>query len=105
MAYFDAASAEPISPVAREALFAALDDGWADPVRLHKEGRRASLLLDQARERVAGLLRCRADEVAFTSSGTAAVHMSILGAVSARMSASRGPGHVVVSAVEHSSVL
>ena len=50
MAYFDAASAEPVSPAAREALLAALDDGWADPVRLHREGRRASLLLDQARE-------------------------------------------------------
>src|SRR5260370_1854591 len=105
MAYFDAAPAAPVSPAAREALFAAFDDGWADPVRLHREGRRASLLLDQARERVAGLLRCRADELAFTSSGTAAVHLAVLGAVSARNSASRGPGHVVVSAVEHSSVL
>jgi cysteine desulfurase len=105
MAYFDAASAEPMLPAARETLLAALDDGWADPVRLHKEGRRASLLLDQARERMAGLLRCRADELAFTSSGTAAVHLAVTGAISARQSASRGPGHVVVSAVEHSSVL
>jgi len=105
MAYFDAASAEPMSPAAREALLAALDDGWADPGRLYREGRRASLLLDQARERVAGVLRCRADELAFTTSGTQAVHLAVLGAVAARQSASRGPGHVVVSAVEHSSVL
>ncbi|MGN6794147.1 MAG: cysteine desulfurase family protein [Streptosporangiaceae bacterium] len=105
MAYFDAASAEPMSPAAREALLATLDDGWADPVRLHREGRRASLLLDQARERMAALLRCRADELAFTSSGTQAVQLAVLGAVRARQSASRGPGHVVVGAVEHSSVL
>jgi cysteine desulfurase len=105
MAYFDAASAEPMSPAAREALLGALDDGWADPSRLYREGRRASLLLDQARERVAGMLRCRADELAFTTSGTQAVHLAVLGAVAARQSASRGPGHVVVSAVEHSSVL
>lgn len=105
MAYFDAASAEPISPAAREALLVALDDGWADPIRLHREGRRASLLLDQARERMAGLLRCRADELAFTSSGTQAVQLAVSGAVLARQSASRGPGHIVVSAVEHSSVL
>jgi cysteine desulfurase len=105
MAYFDAASAEPISPAAREALLAALDDGWADPVRLHREGRRASLLLHQARERMAAMVRCRADELAFTSSGTQAVQLAVLGAVRARQSASRGPGHVVVSAVEHSSVL
>ena len=105
MAYFDAASAEPMSPVARETLLAGLDDGWADPVRLHREGRRASLLLDQARERVAAVLRCRADELSFTSSGTQAVHLAVLGAIGARQSATRGPGHVVVSAVEHSSVL
>lgn len=105
MAYFDAASAEPMSPVARETLLAGLDDGWADPVRLHREGRRASLLLDQARERVSAVLRCRADELSFTSSGTQAVHLAVLGAIGARQSATRGPGHVVVSAVEHSSVL
>jgi cysteine desulfurase len=105
MAYFDAASGEPISAVAKEVLLAALDDGWADPTRLHREGRQAGLVLDQAREMVASVLQCRADEVAFTSSGTHAVHLGVLGAVLGRQSVTRGPGHVVVSAVEHSSVL
>jgi cysteine desulfurase len=105
MAYFDAASAEPLAPAARIALLAALDEGWADPIRLHREGRRAALLLDQAREQVAGVLGCRADEVAFTSSGTQAGHLAVLGAVQARLTPARGPGHIVTSAVEHSSVL
>ena len=105
MAYFDAASAEPLHPQAREALLTALADGWADPARLHREGRRARLLLDQARESVAGLLGCRADELSFTTSGTQAVQLAVLGVVQARQSASRGPGHLVTSAVEHSSVL
>ncbi|HWF80144.1 MAG TPA: cysteine desulfurase family protein [Streptosporangiaceae bacterium] len=105
MAYFDAASAEPIAPAARIALLAALDDGWADPARLHREGRQARLLLDRAREQVAALLGCRADEVSFTSSGTQAAHLAVLGAVHARRSPARGQGHIVVSAVEHSSVL
>ena len=105
MAYFDAASAEPLHPSGREALLAALDDGWADPARLHREGRRAQLLLDQAREAVAAELGCRPDELSFTSSGTQAVHLAVLGAVQARQSAARGPGHLVASAVEHSSVL
>jgi cysteine desulfurase len=105
MAYFDAASAEPMSPAARAALLAALGDGWADPARLHAEGRRASLLLERSREQVAGLLRCRPDEVSFTSSGTQSVHLAVLGAAAARRSATRGPAHIVTSAVEHSSVL
>jgi cysteine desulfurase len=105
VAYFDAASAQPLHPAAREALLSAIDDGWADPARLHREGRRAQLLLEQAREAVAAELGCRADELYFTSSGTQAVHLAVLGAAQARRSATRGPGRVVVSAVEHSSVL
>ncbi len=105
MVYFDAASAEPLHPVAQETLLTALADGWADPARLHREGRRARLLLDQAREAVAAGLGCRADELSFTTSGTQAVHLGILGAVAARQSPSRGPGHLVTTAVEHSSVL
>ena len=105
MAYFDAASAEPVSQAARVALLDALDEGWADPLRLHREGRRAGMLLDQARERMAAALGARPDEIAFTSSGTQAVHLAVLGAVGARRSAVRGPGHVVAGAVEHSSVL
>ena len=105
MPYFDAASAEPLHPQAREALLAALDSGWADPARLHREGRQARLLLDQAREAAAAEFGCRADELSFTTSGTQAAHLAVLGAVQARQSASRGPGHLVASAVEHSSVL
>jgi cysteine desulfurase len=105
VAYFDAASAEPLHPSAREAMLAAFEDGWADPARLHREGRRARLLLDQARESVAAELGCRPDELSFTTSGTQAVHLAVLGAVQARQSATRGPGHLVASAVEHSAVL
>lgn len=105
MVYFDAASAEPLHPAAREALLSALDDGWADPARLHREGRRAQLMLDQARQEMAAELGCRPDELSFTASGTQAVHLAVLGAVQARQSATRGPGHLVASAVEHSSVL
>ena len=105
MAYFDAASAQPLHPAARQALLTALADGWGDPARLHREGRRAQLLLEQARESVASDLGCRPDELSFAASGTQAVQLAVLGAVQARQSAARGPGHVVASAVEHSSVL
>lgn len=102
MPYFDAASAAPLHPVARQALLAALDEGWADPARLYREGRRARLLLDAAREASAEAVGCRPDELTFTSSGTRAVHTGISGALAGRR---RVGGHLVVSAVEHSSVL
>ncbi|MGW0764857.1 aminotransferase class V-fold PLP-dependent enzyme [Streptomyces sp. NPDC002676] len=102
MSYFDAASAAPLHPVARQALLASLDDGWADPARLYREGRKARMLLDAAREAAAEAVGCRADEVVFTSSGTRAVHTGIAGALAGRRRVGR---HLIVSAVEHSSVL
>ncbi|MFF9673252.1 cysteine desulfurase/sulfurtransferase TusA family protein [Streptomyces eurythermus] len=102
MAYFDAASAAPLHPVARQALLASLDEGWADPARLYREGRKARMLLDAAREAAAEAVGCRADEVVFTSSGTRAVHTGIAGALAGRRRVGR---HLIVSAVEHSSVL
>ena len=102
MPYLDAAAGVPLSPAARAALLAALDDGWADPGRLYAAGRRARLLVDAARETVAQVLGARPDEVRFTSGGTAAVHLGVAGLLDARRRTGR---HVVHSAVEHSSVL
>ncbi|MEV5841712.1 aminotransferase class V-fold PLP-dependent enzyme [Streptomyces sp. NPDC051985] len=102
MSYFDAASAAPLHPVARQALLAALDDGWADPSRLYREGRKARMLLDAAREAAAEAVGCRADELSFTPSGTRAVHTGVAGALAGRRRTGR---HLIVSAVEHSSVL
>ncbi|MBL1096963.1 cysteine desulfurase/sulfurtransferase TusA family protein [Streptomyces coffeae] len=102
MPYFDAASSAPLHPVARQALLAALDEGWADPARLYREGRRARLLLDAAREAAAETVGCRPDELVFTPSGTRALHDGIAGALAGRRRAGR---HLIVSAVEHSAVL
>ncbi|TDE13450.1 cysteine desulfurase family protein [Jiangella asiatica] len=107
--YFDAASTEPLHPAAREVILTAVDEGWADPARLYGSARRSRMLLDNAREIVAAVIGCRPDEVAFTASGTQAVHLGVLGTALAagtdRPTADRDPVAVVVSAVEHSSVL
>jgi cysteine desulfurase len=100
--YLDAATAVPLHPVARQALTAALDDGWADPTKLYAEARRAAQLMDAAREAVADCLGARADEVVFCASGSDAARLAIAGARSGRCAV----GDVAVySAVEHSAVL
>jgi cysteine desulfurase len=96
----DSASSAPLHPAAREVLLAALDRGYADPRRLHRAGREARLLLDNAREATADALGVRPDEVTFTPSGTHAVHLGLLGLVRG----SRRGDVVVHSAVEHSAV-
>jgi cysteine desulfurase len=101
-AYLDAATAAPLHPVARQALLAALDDGWADPDRLYSAGRRAGQLLDAARAATAEVLGVRPDEVTFPASGTAAAHAAVLGGLAGR----RRAGDVLVhSAIEHSAVM
>ncbi|WP_415950783.1 cysteine desulfurase/sulfurtransferase TusA family protein [Streptomyces sp. KLOTTS4A1] len=102
MPYFDSATSAPLHPVARQALLAALDEGWADPARLYREGRRARMLLDAAREAAAEAVGCRPDELVFTASGTQALHTGIAGALAGRR---RAGDHLIVSAVEHSAVL
>ncbi len=97
----DAASSEPLHPAALEVLQSALERGYADPRRLHRPGRSARLLLDNAREVVAHALGTRPDEVSFTSSGTDAVHRGLLGLH--RGAARRGVA-VALTAVEHSAV-
>ncbi|MDG4765144.1 aminotransferase class V-fold PLP-dependent enzyme [Solwaraspora sp. WMMD406] len=100
--YLDAATAAPLHPVAREALTAALADGWADPARLYSQARRAGQLLDAARAATAETLRVRADEVSFTPGGTVAAHAAVLGGLAGRRRVGRTLVH---SAIEHSAVL
>jgi cysteine desulfurase len=101
-AFLDAAAGAPLHPLARDALVAALEDGWADPARLYGAGRRARLLLDAAREAVADCLHARPDEVSFAANGAQALHAAVLGTLAGHLSRGRG---IVHSAVEHSAVL
>jgi cysteine desulfurase len=101
-AYLDAATAAPLHPVAREALLAALADGWADPARLYAAGRRAQQLSDAATAAFAEALGVRVDEVSLWPSGTVAAQAAVLGGLAGR---ARHGDTLVHSAIEHSAVL
>ncbi|MFI2365317.1 cysteine desulfurase family protein [Promicromonospora sp. NPDC019610] len=100
--YLDNGGRAPWHPLARQAFEQALADGWADPRRLHAEGRRAARLLDGAREAIAAVLGARTQEVRFTPSHTASLHTAVASAAAARR---RAGSAVVVSAVERAAVL
>ena len=99
--YLDADAGAPLHPVAVQALAAATAEGWADPRRLHAEGRRARLLLDGARASLAADLGCRTEELHLTSHHTLALHTGLLAVARGRRRVGRG---VVLSAVERSAV-
>ncbi|MER3489930.1 MAG: cysteine desulfurase NifS [Meiothermus sp.] len=99
MIYLDYAATTPLDPevkAAMERAFAA----WGNPSSLHAEGRGAKALLEESRERVAGAIGARPREVVFTSGGSEADALAILGYALAQ-----GQGHLVSTQVEHSAVL
>lgn len=100
--YLDWASQAPLHPAAHDALLAGYSAGWADPTRLHREGRQARLLYEAAVEAVAAIFGVRPPEVSFTSSGTEAVHLAILGSLRGRR---RNGVEILTSPIEHSCVL
>jgi cysteine desulfurase len=98
--YLDAASTTPLHPRARAALLDALD-GFGDPSRLYGRARRARMLLDRSREQLAAAVGAAPDELVLTSGGTEAANLAVTGLARA----ARRRRHLVVSAVEHTSVL
>ena len=100
--FLDAGGRAPLRAAARAAFIQALDEGWADPRRLHAEGRRARALLDGARAAIASQLGARTEEVFLSGSHTASLHAAVRGIARGRRRAGRD---VVVSAVERAAVL
>ncbi len=94
--FADAVGQAPLDPVAREVYLSALDDGWADPQRLHGEGRRARALLEGAREDIASALGARPAHTHFSPSPAVATERLVMGIAAART----GRKRVVASAVE-----
>ncbi|WP_250444395.1 aminotransferase class V-fold PLP-dependent enzyme [Actinotalea sp. C106] len=99
--YLDAGGRAPLHPAGLAAQAAAFDDGWADPRRLHAEGRRARMLLDAAREVLAEGLACRPEEVHLGPSHTVALQHGLLGIARGRR---RAGSSVVLSAVERAAL-
>ena len=100
--FLDACGHAPILPAARRAFDEAIDRGWADPRRLHSEGRTSRLLLEGARESLAASLGARTEEIDLLPSHTLALHAAVRAVARGRRRAGRD---VVTSAVERAAVL
>lgn len=79
-----------------------LGEIWGNPSSVHRVGRHARAMLDEARERVAQVWQCKPSEVIFTSGGTESVNLALIGA--ARLLKGKGR-HIVTTTVEHHAVL
>jgi cysteine desulfurase len=96
--YLDHNATTPVQAEVVQAMLPWLKEHFGNPSSTHVYGRRAHEAIEKAREQVAALLGCQADEVFFTSGGTEANNLAILGSTEA---AAEGRRHVVTSVVEH----
>lgn len=77
MLYFDHNATHPLTPAARAAWLDAVERFPGNASSPHRLGQRAEKALDEARERLAGMLGCKAEEIVFTSGATESANMAL----------------------------
>ena len=102
MIYLDYNATTPLCDEAREAMLLYLDRHFGNPSSVHAAGREARAAIDDARDKLAALLRVKPHELIFTSGGTESCNLAVLGL--ARCPSSRG-GHIISNKAEHHAVL
>ncbi|HLH38751.1 MAG TPA: cysteine desulfurase family protein [Bryobacteraceae bacterium] len=95
--YFDHNATTPVSTEVLEAMLPLLTEVYGNASSIHYFGQAARQKLDEARREVAAMLGSSAEEIVFTSGGTEADNLALLGI--ARQ------GHAITTAVEHPAVL
>ena len=98
--YLDYSATTPLRPEVIAAMQACLTSFWGNPSSLHEWGQRAATVVEQARMQVAGLIKAPAESIIFTSGGTEADNLAIMGVAGTY----RKPQHMIISSVEHSAV-
>lgn len=99
--YLDHAATTPLLPSVKEAMLPWLSSEFGNPSSLYQEGAKAKAAIDQAREVLSGVLGCLFGEVLFTSSGTEAANLALIGTALAHKG---DRDTVVVAATEHHCV-
>ncbi|HEY0996980.1 MAG TPA: cysteine desulfurase family protein [Gemmatimonadaceae bacterium] len=101
--YLDHAATTPVRPEVMDAMRPYFETQWGNPSSVHRWGREARAALDEARERVAHCLGAAPDEICFTSGGTEADNLAVIGAWRAMRDGGRDA--VVTTPIEHKAIL
>lgn len=100
--YLDYNATTPVLPQVRDALLPFLDTHFGNPSSDHPYGRAAAEAVQRARQQVADVLGCAADEIVFTSGGSESDNWALVGRVWA---AGSDRAHIITTVVEHPAVL
>ncbi len=99
--YLDHNATTAISPEVLEAMLPYLEGRFGNPSSIHAYGQEAKAALYDARESVSSFINARPNELLFTSGGTEADNLAVLGVLEA---AEGGRRHLIASSVEHHAV-
>ena len=102
MIYLDYNATTPLCDKAREAMLPYLGRHFGNPSSVHAAGREARAAIDDARDKLAALLRVKPHEIIFTGGGTESCNLAVLGL--ARRGSCRG-GHIISAKSDHHAVL
>ena len=102
MIYLDYNATTPLCDVAREAMLPYLERLFGNPSSVHAAGRETRAAIDNARDKLAALLRVKPNEIIFTSGGTESCNLAVFGLARCSM---QGGGHVISAKTEHHAVL
>src|SRR5438067_1494740 len=111
MIYLDYNATTPLCDAAREAMMLYLDRCFGNPSSVHAAGREARAAIDNARDKLAALLRIKPHEIIFTGGGTESCNLAVLGLARSRpagglpAAASAKAGHIISAKTEHHAVL
>jgi cysteine desulfurase len=101
--YFDYAATTPVDPRVLEAMLPYFADSFGNPSSIHRYGQQAEAAVDTAREKVASVLKCRPDEIIFTSCGSESDNLALRGAALAAREKT-GANWLLTSKTEHHAV-
>ncbi|WP_041638051.1 cysteine desulfurase family protein [Anoxybacillus flavithermus] len=100
--YLDHAATSPVHPQVVEAMVPYMTTYFGNPSSIHSFGRETRRALDEAREIIAKTIGAKANEIIFTSGGTEADNLAIIGVAMANRERGR---HIITTSVEHHAVL
>src|SRR5947199_2378840 len=102
MIYLDYNATTPLCDAAREAMLPYFSQHFGNPSSIHRAGRNARAAVDNARDKIAGLIHAKPNEIIFTSGATESCNLAVLGLARCNMD---GGGHIICEKTEHHAVL
>ena len=100
-AYFDNSATTKVYPVVKDIMIKVMEEDYGNPSSLHMKGIEAERYIKKAAESIAKTLRCKPEEIIFTSGGTEANNLALIGTALAKKRLGK---HIISTTIEHASV-